>query len=49
MTSRKKPLVLLILDGWGYREEKDNNAIAQASTPVMDRLWRDYPHTLISG
>ena len=49
MTSRKKPLVLLILDGWGYREEKDNNAIAQANTPVMDRLWRDYPHTLISG
>ena len=49
MTSRKKPLVLLILDGWGYREETDNNAIAQADTPVMDRLWHDYPHTLISG
>ncbi|WP_215396682.1 2,3-bisphosphoglycerate-independent phosphoglycerate mutase [Rheinheimera oceanensis] len=49
MTSRKKPLVLLILDGWGYREETSNNAIAQANTPVMDQLWRDYPHTLISG
>lgn len=49
MTSRKKPLVLLILDGWGYREESRNNAIAQANTPVMDQLWRDYPHTLISG
>lgn len=49
MTSGKKPLVLLILDGWGYREETDNNAIAQAKTPVMDALWRDYPHTLISG
>ncbi|WP_166837099.1 2,3-bisphosphoglycerate-independent phosphoglycerate mutase [Rheinheimera pleomorphica] len=49
MTSRKKPLVLLILDGWGYREEVNNNAIAQANTPVMDRLWQDYPHTLISG
>ena len=49
MTSRKKPLVLLILDGWGYREETRNNAIAQANTPVMDQLWRDYPHTLISG
>uniref|UniRef100_A0A486XKQ7 2,3-bisphosphoglycerate-independent phosphoglycerate mutase n=1 Tax=Rheinheimera sp. BAL341 TaxID=1708203 RepID=A0A486XKQ7_9GAMM len=49
MTFRKKPLVLLILDGWGYREETSNNAIAQASTPVMDQLWRDYPHTLISG
>ena len=49
MTSRKKPLVLLILDGWGHREETSNNAIAQANTPVMDQLWRDYPHTLISG
>ncbi|SEA05556.1 2,3-bisphosphoglycerate-independent phosphoglycerate mutase [Alkalimonas amylolytica] len=49
MSMAKKPLVLMILDGWGYREDKDANAIAQASTPVMDRLWRDYPHTLISG
>ncbi|MEH8016024.1 2,3-bisphosphoglycerate-independent phosphoglycerate mutase [Rheinheimera muenzenbergensis] len=49
MSSRKKPLVLLILDGWGYREESSNNAIAQANTPIMDSLWRDYPHSLISG
>ena len=49
MSSRKKPLVLLILDGWGYREETNNNAIAQANTPVMDTLWHDYPHSLISG
>lgn len=49
MSSRKKPLVLLILDGWGYREDTSNNAIAQANTPVMDTLWRDYPHSLISG
>jgi len=45
----KKPLVLLILDGWGYREDPADNAIVQAQTPVMDRLWRDYPHSLISG
>jgi 2,3-bisphosphoglycerate-independent phosphoglycerate mutase len=45
----KKPLVLLILDGWGYREERDSNAILQANTPVMDKLWAEYPHTLISG
>jgi 2,3-bisphosphoglycerate-independent phosphoglycerate mutase len=44
-----KPLVLLILDGWGYREDPTDNAIVQANTPVMDRLWRDYPHSLISG
>lgn len=49
MASKKKPLVLLILDGWGYREDTTNNAIAQAHTPVMDQLWQDYPHSLISG
>tara|TARA_R110002126_G_scaffold172606_4_gene321353 strand:- start:2721 stop:4271 length:1551 start_codon:yes stop_codon:yes gene_type:complete len=49
MSHPKKPLVLLILDGWGYREQTDNNAIAQANTPVMDQLWQDYPHSLISG
>ena len=41
------PVVLIILDGWGYREEKDGNAIAQAKTPVMDSLWEVYPRTLI--
>ncbi|WNO60388.1 2,3-bisphosphoglycerate-independent phosphoglycerate mutase [Rheinheimera sp. MMS21-TC3] len=49
MTGKKKPLVLLILDGWGYREDSTNNAIAQAYTPVMDKLWQKYPHSLISG
>ncbi len=41
------PVVLVILDGWGYREEKNGNAIAQAKVPVMDSLWTVYPHTLI--
>lgn len=41
------PVVLIILDGWGYREEIDGNAIAAAKTPVMDSLWSAYPHTLI--
>ncbi|MEG4274818.1 MULTISPECIES: 2,3-bisphosphoglycerate-independent phosphoglycerate mutase [unclassified Microcoleus] len=41
------PVVLIILDGWGYREEKDGNAIATAKTPVMDSLWAAYPRTLI--
>jgi 2,3-bisphosphoglycerate-independent phosphoglycerate mutase len=45
----KNPLVLMILDGWGYREDPTDNAIVQANTPVMDRLWRDCPHSLISG
>lgn len=41
------PVVLIILDGWGYREEKEGNAIATAKTPVMDSLWAAYPTTLI--
>ncbi|MEG5234350.1 2,3-bisphosphoglycerate-independent phosphoglycerate mutase [Microcoleus sp. AT9b-C3] len=41
------PVVLIILDGWGYREEQDGNAIAAAKTPVMDSLWAAYPRTLI--
>ncbi|HEY9694561.1 MAG TPA: 2,3-bisphosphoglycerate-independent phosphoglycerate mutase [Oculatellaceae cyanobacterium] len=41
------PVVLVILDGWGYREETDGNAVAAAKTPVMDSLWAVYPRTLI--
>jgi 2,3-bisphosphoglycerate-independent phosphoglycerate mutase len=41
------PVVLVILDGWGYREEEDGNAVAAANTPVIDSLWTVYPHTLI--
>ncbi len=43
------PVVLAILDGWGYREEISNNAIKTANTPIMDSLWSAYPHTLISA
>lgn len=49
MTSQKKPLVLMILDGWGYSEQSESNAILAANTPVMDALWQNRPHTLISG
>ncbi|NES94976.1 MAG: 2,3-bisphosphoglycerate-independent phosphoglycerate mutase [Desertifilum sp. SIO1I2] len=42
------PVVLVILDGWGYREATDGNAIAAAKTPVMNSLWEAYPKTLIS-
>lgn len=41
------PMVLIILDGWGYRESTDGNAVAAAKTPIMDSLWAAYPHTLI--
>ena len=42
-----KPLILIILDGWGYRAETKANAIALARKPVYDRLLREYPSTLI--
>jgi 2,3-bisphosphoglycerate-independent phosphoglycerate mutase len=45
----KKPFLLLILDGFGYRENKTYNAIANASMPNYNRLWETYPHTLIQG
>jgi 2,3-bisphosphoglycerate-independent phosphoglycerate mutase len=43
------PVVLLILDGFGYREEISDNAIAQAKKPNWDKLWETYPHTLINA
>jgi 2,3-bisphosphoglycerate-independent phosphoglycerate mutase len=42
-----RPLVLMILDGWGYRAETDHNAIALAKTPCWDKLWNNDPHGLI--
>ena len=45
--SRLKPLILIILDGWGYRAETTANAIALARKPTYDRLLREYPNTLI--
>ncbi|HET7306381.1 MAG TPA: 2,3-bisphosphoglycerate-independent phosphoglycerate mutase [Gammaproteobacteria bacterium] len=47
MPDRPRPVVLAILDGWGYREDTTDNAIAVADTPNWDRLWRDCPHSLL--
>lgn len=44
-----KPLVLLILDGWGFRENLHGNLIAEASTPHFDFLWRSFPHSLLEA
>lgn len=49
MTRKHRPLALIIMDGWGYSEDPDNNAIMAANTPVWDQLWQDYPHTLINA
>lgn len=45
----KKPLVLLILDGWGHNDSPEHNAIHAANSPVWDKLWATRPNTLISG
>jgi len=45
--ARPKPVLLLILDGWGHREDGDHNAIAQANAPNWRRLLATYPHTLV--
>ncbi len=42
------PVLLLILDGFGYREDADFNAVAHARKPNWDKLWSEYPHTLIN-
>lgn len=44
-----KQIALIVLDGWGYREEKEHNAIAEAKTPFFDYLWREYPHSLLEA
>lgn len=47
MPTTKHPLVLTILDGWGYRAETANNAIALARKPTYDKLLKEFPNTLI--
>src|SRR6201993_21725 len=47
MTKRPQPIVLTVLDGWGYRSETKGNAIALARKPHYDRLINDFPNTLI--
>src|SRR5689334_3754916 len=47
MTLRPKPLLLIILDGWGHNPATYGNAIALARKPTFDELTRKYPQTLI--
>ena len=44
---QRKPLVLMILDGWGHREPGPDNAISLGHTPTWDRLWQEAPHSLL--
>ena len=47
--TRAAPVVLLVLDGWGYRAEREGNAIAMANVPTWDRLWERAPRTLLDA
>ena len=47
--AKSRPLVLMILDGWGYRKEKIHNAIATAHTPQWDNWWLTRPHLLLEA
>jgi 2,3-bisphosphoglycerate-independent phosphoglycerate mutase len=50
MSNGSAPRVaLVVLDGWGYRPEREGNAIELASTPTWQRLWRAYPRTLLEA
>ncbi|MBN2689949.1 MAG: 2,3-bisphosphoglycerate-independent phosphoglycerate mutase [Gammaproteobacteria bacterium] len=44
-----RPVMLLVLDGWGYSEETKGNAIKAAHTPNFDNLWKECPHTLLKA
>jgi 2,3-bisphosphoglycerate-independent phosphoglycerate mutase len=49
MQKKRQQVMLIILDGWGYREDPTHNAIAAAKTPVFNRLWKAFPHTLLEA
>ena len=44
-----RPVVLVVLDGWGYRESREGNAIALANIPTWDRLWARSPRALLTA
>src|SRR5208337_1314855 len=43
----RRPLMLVVLDGWGFRQEAADNAVRQARTPTFDALWGKCPHALL--
>ena len=49
MPQVKKPVALIILDGWGLNPKREGNAIAQASTPNWDSLKAKYPNTVLKA
>ena len=47
MSDNPRPVMLVVLDGWGWREEVADNAVRLAKTPNFDRLWNAFPHALL--
>ena len=45
--SKRRPVMLVVLDGWGWREDPADNAVLQARTPTFDRLWSNCPHAFL--
>ncbi len=46
-THTPRPVMLVILDGWGWREDPADNAVLQARKPSFDRLWATFPHAFL--
>jgi 2,3-bisphosphoglycerate-independent phosphoglycerate mutase len=44
---KRRPVMLVVLDGWGWREEVADNAVRQAKTPAFDRFWASGPHAFL--
>jgi 2,3-bisphosphoglycerate-independent phosphoglycerate mutase len=44
---KRRPVMLVIMDGWGWREDPADNAVLQARTPTFDRLWSTCPHAFL--
>ncbi|HEU4569887.1 MAG TPA: 2,3-bisphosphoglycerate-independent phosphoglycerate mutase, partial [Gemmatimonadales bacterium] len=49
VTEPGRPVLLIVLDGWGYRPEREGNAIALADAPTWERLWARQPRTLLEA
>jgi 2,3-bisphosphoglycerate-independent phosphoglycerate mutase len=48
-SASKRPVLLIVLDGWGHRLEEKDNAVAAAKKPFFDELWKSYPHSLLQA
>src|ERR1044072_2888233 len=44
---KRRPVMLVVLDGWGWREEAADNAVREAKTPTFSRLWANGPHAFL--